>query len=222
VNKLKTADFIDNDLTVFFSLPFYPVKNKTYFFHGHFALGLEDKVYQIYNPKMLKSDFLISIMPKNEWLYGNSKFWVDRNKNSKTYKHVHLYKKSELNRTTVFYAGLTNLDKYIINHIKNYFDLLENKYKNGKLKFNFFTNNCASLLNNIFYDQNWLNKELLDNIPSVIFRRLIEMWKKNKMDFNLGKLSKLHNNDFNVHKFCIGIPSLSSERFIDNWIKKIN
>ena len=85
-------------LTLFFSLPFYPSKKRNLFFHGPIALGIEDMVYQIFDPKLLKSDFMVSIMPINEWLYNNSKMWVDKDPISQTYRYVHLYKTSELQR----------------------------------------------------------------------------------------------------------------------------
>ena len=62
-------------LTLFFSLPFHQAGKRNLFFTGHIALGLNGIVYQVYNPGLLKTDFLFSIMPLNEWLHGEGNGW---------------------------------------------------------------------------------------------------------------------------------------------------
>ncbi len=104
----------DPTLTLYFSLPFYPVRSKTYFCHGHLALGIDDLVYQIYNPSLLKSGFLVPVMPRTKWLYESSICWVDRDPASPAYRHVHLYKEGELAKTSVYFISIHNIENPVL------------------------------------------------------------------------------------------------------------
>ena len=61
---------------LFFSMPFYPISRtyrKAISFHGHLSLGLGRNVYQLHDPKKLRSSFLVSKMPITSWFAGDNK-----------------------------------------------------------------------------------------------------------------------------------------------------
>ncbi|MBN1757224.1 MAG: hypothetical protein JW863_02835 [Chitinispirillaceae bacterium] len=214
---MKTRTF-KASLSLYFSLPFYPVKSRTFFYHGHLALGIEDTVYQIYNPKLLKSDFLVSVMPVATWLYENDRFWIDRDPSSRTYKHVHLYRESELAKTKVYFIKIDGIDTNITGPVQQYFKTIEEQFQRGELKFNFLTRNCASLLNAVFYDNFGMCRSASDGIPSVIFRKVYDRLKTMDTDIHIGKLDKIKNPRFRIHRYCLGINSFSCEKYMDGWI----
>jgi len=216
--------FNNNQLILFFSLPFYPVisPKKRLFLNGHIAVGIDGNVYQIFNPYLLDNDFLVSMMPINEWLYNDANYVVNKNKESPYYKYVHLYKKSELKRTTVFYCVLNNLNSQFIDNAKLYFNDIENKFREKKIKFNIFNNNCSNLISNFFYQQNLLKKGIFDFIPFIFFKRLIIFLKKNNLNFSTGVLFKIPNNYFKIRKFTLGLFSFNSEKSILKWLIKYN
>ena len=101
-----------SNLTLFFSLPFRPAGRKNIFYNGHCAVGLDSKVYQVYNPQLLKSNFLFSVMPVGDWLFGEGKKWVERDPSSPKFRHVYLYKTCETRRTVVYAAGIRADETY--------------------------------------------------------------------------------------------------------------
>ena len=208
----------NSPLTLYFSLPFYPVRGKTYFYHGHLALGIEDLVYQIYNPYLLKSGFLVSVMPRNTWLHESGRFWVDRDRTSPTYRHVHLYKESELAKTSVYFIGVVPVDTKILPRIEKYFTTIEELFQNGRLKFNFFSKNCAGFLNEVYYDNFGISRGCFDVVPSLFFHRIGSFLKAMNSTVTIGKLRKSENGKFRIHRYCIGINSLSCEMSMDNWV----
>ncbi|HOJ64424.1 MAG TPA: hypothetical protein PLE45_08380 [Spirochaetota bacterium] len=211
---------LKNRLTLFFSLPFYPSERKNMFLHGHISLGIEDRVYQIFNPYLLKSDFLVSIMPVDEWLYNDSSYWVDRDKKSKTYRYVHLYRKSELKRTTVFYCSF-KVEKETIEKANSFFSEIEKLFKYGKLKFRVFKDNCSGLIADFFYKERLIKRNFFNFIPFLFFKKVIVTLSHKKIDFVTGILFKEKNMDFNIHNFCW--PYIyKPEKTILKWIKKYN
>lgn len=209
-----------NHLTIFFSLPFYPVYKKNLFFNGHIALGIEDKVYQIFNPYLLKSDFLVSIMPVDEWLFNDSDYWVDRDKDSKTYTYVHLYKKGELKRTTLFYCSL-EVSTQTIQSAKDFFYDIENRFKSGSLKFRVFQDNCSGLIADFFYKEKLIKKNFFDFIPYIFFKNLVKNFYKKNLNFKTGIFLKELNNSFKIHNFLF--PFIFNPKVkILKWIKKYN
>ena len=108
---LKTSNLI-----LYFSLPFKKSGTISPFFNGHIGLSLDGMLYHIVNPHLLKSDFLFSIMPTQEWLFGSSRQWVDRDTASPNYRHVYLYRKNESTRTAVYSAGITVSQDIIWGH----------------------------------------------------------------------------------------------------------
>lgn len=201
-------------------MPFYRKSKKNLFFHGHIAIGLNEFVYQIYNPKLLHSNFFVSKMPIKHWLFKDGKFF-DNKKDSSTYRHVHLYRKAESKKTIVYYAG-TSLKKSKIKLFQDYFEDQEKKYQLGEIYFNIFNKNCATEINTILYIQKWLKKNIFDFIPAILFKRLIQSWKNKNISFNFGKISgKTIESSFQLHKLCIGIPSLNPEKHLDNYLHNI-
>ncbi len=214
--------FNNNDLILFFSLPFYPViGKKNFFFNGHIAFVIDGKVYQIFNPNLLKTDFLVSIMPINEWLYNDSNYIVDKNKQSSSYSYVHLYKTSELKRTTVFYVILKKADD-LIDKAKKYFNSINNKFQKKELKFDIYNKNCSTLIAEFFYQENLLKKSLVDKIPFLFFKRVVITFKKNNLNFSTGALFKIENKYFKIRKLCLGLFSFNAEKSILKWLKKYN
>lgn len=216
-------NFKSNQLILFFSLPFYPlIYKKSLFLNGHVALGIDGKVYQIFNPNLLKSDFILSKMPIDEWLYNDSDYLVDKNKESDSYSYVHLYKKSELKRTTVFYAVLNNICPKLIKNAQLYFDDINNRFIEKKLKFNLISNNCSTLIASFFYKEKLLNKSIYDLLPALFFNRVVINFKKNDFDFFTGVLFKIPNNYFKIRKICLGLFYFNVERSMVKWLKKYN
>jgi len=217
-------NFWKNKLTLFFSLPFYPVYNniRNFFYHGHIALGIEEKVYQIFNPYLLKSDFLVSIMPIEEWLYNDSNYLVDRDKDSKTYTYVHLYRVCELRRTTVF-CCILNCDKHLIENAKSFFSNIEKEFKESKLKFRVFQDNCSGLISDFFNKEKLVKKGLFDFIPFLFFKKVIFTFKKKNLDFYTTAFLKKPDKNFEITKICIGVPAIGNiERYVLRFLQQYN
>jgi len=208
-------------LTLFFSLPFYPSKKRNLFFHGHIALGIEDMVYQIFDPKLLKSDFMVSIMPINEWLYNNSKMWVDKDPISQTYRYVHLYKTSELQRTTVFYCGLNGLDNDVVLRAKDYFRAIDQDYSQKKIKFTFFKNNCSELVSNFFCKEGLIKQNTFNIIPAPFFKNFVSAIKEGSYNYKVGVLEKKKGSEFKTHRFCIGLSLNNSYKDMVSWLDRL-
>ncbi len=113
-----------SNLALFFSLPFKPAGRRNLFLNGYIALGVERTIYQVYDPKLLKSDFLFSEMPTRDWLFGDGGYWVDRDPPSPQFKHVYLYRTCESTRTVVHFF-FTNDCSSIIAAALNRVNVLE-------------------------------------------------------------------------------------------------
>ncbi|HMB00155.1 MAG TPA: hypothetical protein VKS21_04125, partial [Spirochaetota bacterium] len=163
----------DTGLTLYFSLPFYPVDKKNCFFHGHTALQLENTVYQVYNPLMLKSNFLISVMPANVWLNEAGVYWVNNDPSAAAYKWVNLYGKAELQRTVVYSLTLNDVPQVRLNKYFSFFAQTEERYKLGEMKFSLLSDNCTGYLFPVFKNEGLMNKGLLNFLPAVFFKKAL-------------------------------------------------
>ena len=134
-----------SNLILFFSLPFKPVGKVNFFFNGHIALALDNLVYHIVNPYLLRTDFLFSIMPAASWLFGSGGRWVERDSTSPAYRHVYLYKKNESTRTVVYCAGAV-VEPRMVEHIRNRFISEDGRFREGATRYDFFRYNCSSII----------------------------------------------------------------------------
>jgi hypothetical protein len=207
---------------LFFSLPFYPVcraYRKTVSFNGHLSLTLGKKVYQIHDPEKLRSSFLVSKMPTTSWLFDDGR-WYEWDQSSDQYRHVHLYERAEVKRTVVFYAALKNIPPGKLAIYEDYFDTLEDKFQKGSYRFNMLGNNCSRAINHIFYREDWFEPGLLDFLPAVTYKRLVNSWKKRGFDFITGHLDINRLSQFRLHKLCFGLFTPFPDRELANWLKR--
>lgn len=207
---------------LFFSLPFYPLRKafrKTITFHGHLSLALGSTVYQLHDPKKLRSHFLVSRMPTTAWLFEDGR-WFEWDPSSEHFRHVHLYERAEIKRTVVFYAALKNFPLSKQAFYENYFDKLERDFQRGHYQFHLFDNNCTGAINHVLYREGWLNKGLLDFLPAFAFKRLVRAWKKNNLDFTTGFINEYQHAHFKLHKLCLGMFTLAPDRELAHWLKR--
>ena len=209
-----------HSITIYFSLPFYPAAKKTYFFNGHLAIALNHTVYQLYNPKLLKTDFFISEMPLREWLYGRSKFWCYRKKSDKKYKHVYLYGCGEALRTKVFYIQLNGIHSEEICAIKQKLSEYEDAYRMKKMSFRLIGFNCSNFVGSILYEKLQLKKQFLDFLPAVLFKRILKKLRSEKMPHQTGFISERMQDRFKLHSYCIGLCLFQSEKCISRFVEK--
>ncbi len=205
---------------LFFSLPFYPIskiyKKKSFVF-GHLSLALGNTVYQLHDPAKLRSSFLVSRMPVEEWLFCDGA-WYDWDTASPTYRHVHLYEKAEVKRTAVFFAAIKNFPKERQLLYERYLESIERYFHNGRFRFNQLFNNCTRGINNILYREQWFKKGPLDFIPVISFKRLVSAWKRLDYPFVGGHFSENNPACFRVHNICFGLFTLSPGRALARWI----
>ena len=222
----NTADAACSFLTpeynfiLFFSLPFYPIskvyKKKSFVF-GHLSLALGNTVYQLHDPARLRSSFLVSRMPVEEWLFRDGA-WYDWDSTSPSYRHVHLYEKAEIKRTAVFFAAIKNFPIERQALYERYLESIERHFHNGRFRFNLLFNNCTRVINNILYRERWFRKGPLDFIPAVSFKRLVAAFKYHQLPFVAGHFSENNPAYFRVHNICWGLCSLSPARDLARWI----
>jgi len=202
-------------MTIYFSMPFYPVSYKTHFYSGHLAVSINETVYQIFDPKMLKSNFIVSKMPVYNWLHEEKVRWVDKNRVSNTYRFVNLYGKSEKKRTLVYFIRINDVSENNKLYYEDYFNSIEEKYQKKQIAFSIYKNNCVSLLNPIFYNEGILKKNLLNIIPVSAFKNILKVCKANNRDFISGKIMEIESN-YRIHKFCLGIFRRYPEKKLDS------
>ncbi len=195
------------NFTLFFSLPSYPVRRKTYFYHGHIALALGATVYQLHDPAMLRSSFMVARMPLDTWLFRGGP-WFDDD----------LYETAETNRTVIFYAALKNFPQEKLARAETYINQLEHSYRQGALSFFKYGNNCATLINPIYYREGWLRANPLDFMPAVIFRRLCRAWQRAGLHFAAGGIDRHNPADYRLHRFCWGLLPLYPEKIMQRWL----
>ena len=218
----KTFLPAEYNFILFFSLPFYPVYRayrKTISFNGHLSLALGNNVYQLHDPKKLGSSFLVSKMPTTSWLFEDGR-WYEWDPSSTHFRHVHLYERSEVKRTVVFYAALKNMSQNKLSLYEEYFNTLEDDFQGGSYRFNLLRNNCSRALNRIFYREGWFKPGLLDFLPAITYKRLVAAWKKRGEDFITGYLDINRLSQFKVHKVCLGMFTPFPERELAYWLKR--
>lgn len=212
----------DYNFILFFSLPFYPISKvykKNYFVFGHLSLALGNTVYQLHDPARLRSSFLVSRMPVDEWLFRDGA-WYDWDTASPTYRHVHLYEKGETKRTAVFFAAIKNFPKERLLLYERYLESIERSFHRGNYRFNLLFNNCTRVINNILYREQWFRKGPLDFIPAISFKRLVAACKRRDLPFVAGHFSENNPARFRVHNYCCGLLTLSPDRDLARWIAR--
>lgn len=205
---------------LFFSMPFYPVSRtyrKTISFHGHLSLGLGRNVYQLHDPKKLRSSFLVSKMPITSWLSEDGR-WYEWDPSSKHFRYVHLYEKAEAKRTVVFYIALKDFSLTKQKLYENYFEKLERDFQRGSYHFNLLDNNCSRAINRIFYREDWFKRGPLDFLPVVTFKRLVVAWEKRGLNFIAGHINEKRLPQFKLHKLCLGMFTLAPDRELIHWL----
>ena len=206
-----------SNLILFFSLPFKPAGTNNLFFNGHTALALGDTVYHIVNPSLLRTDFLFSVMPVASWLYGPPGSWVDRNPASPSYTHVYLYRKCESTRTVVYAAGM-KVEPELTKNIRDRFTAENDLFRTGARKYNLFTENCSSVIADALVESGLLSKSILNNIPSILFRRFVQLRSR---DVQVKSIDRLDHRRFTLHRICYGLWSFNPRRAMDRWIASL-
>jgi hypothetical protein len=221
MNK-KNCDFLSSEYNfiIFFSLPFYPLSKayrKTYNFYGHVSLGLGRNVYQLHDPKKLRSSFLVSKMPLAAWLFEDGR-WFEWDPTSSNYRHVHLYEKAEIKRTVIFYAALKEFPSHKQVMHENYFEQLESDFQNGRFHFNLLGTNCARAINYVFYREGWFKRMPLDFLPVVSFKRVVSSWQRKGFDFTAGYIEENKTDSFKLRRLCLGMLNIYPEQRLAEWL----
>jgi hypothetical protein len=205
-----------SNLVLFFSLPFQPVGRSNLFLNGHIALGMEGTVYQVYDPKLLKADFLFSRMPAGDWLFGSGGPWVDRTPSSPRFTHVYLYGKCESERTVVYCAGI-ELRWSAVQKIKSRIGEDEDRFGSGNLRFDILTNNCSSLVASALGAAGLVEASASHRIPARLFKSFVTT-NAGGYDVRVGKVSAYDASAFALHRYCIGAGMMQPEKAMDRWV----
>ncbi len=208
-------------ITIYFSLPFFPVQKKTFFYNGHIAIAVNKTVYQLFDSKMLKSDFIVSKMPLKDWLFGKSKKWCHNTNESNQYSHVYLYGHGETHRTKIYYIEINNLQEETLTNIKNQIECIEEQYRKDHISFNFLKFNCSSFVAQVLLKTKIMNYDFFNLIPSILFKNIIKTSIKQNHSFSIGKIDQINTRKFDIHKICIGIFSFNSEKYMDKLINNV-
>lgn len=208
-----------SNLILFFSLPFRPAGKRNLFYNGHIALGLEGLVYQVYNPRLLRSDFLFSVMPVRDWLFGKGGKWVERDPDSPCFRHVYLYGKSESRRTVVYGAGC-KVDTRIIASLREQFMKEDDRYKIGRGSYDLLRNNCSSLIAGSMSKVGLIFPAPFNIIPVLFFKRFILNNLRTKK-ISVGKISAFDGAAFTLHRYCFGMRGMYPEHIMDRWVMRI-
>ena len=203
-----------SNLVLFFSLPFKPVGRVNLFYNGHIALALDEKVYHIVNPTLLKTNFLFSVMPVDSWLFGKGGKWVERDPLSPHYTHVYLYKKCESCRTVVYGAGLT-VNKEVVESIRKYFHNEDRRFKTGERQYDFFRSNCSSIIANALVASGLIKNNLFDILPSFLFRGFARNFRK---EVTLRSVNQFDRDRFRIHRLCYGLWGTDPKNIMDRWM----
>lgn len=211
-----------SSVTLFFSLPFTPVKNHTRFYNGHMAIAIDSDVYQIFNPDMLKCGFLVSRMPVEEWLYGESRKWCHDDRAESGYSRVYLYGKGEAFRTKVFSLDITYAVGSHAREIRDYFEDLENAYQEKKIAYQEkkiayhpVRFNCATVILDVLSRYVWLGTHPLDFLPAVVFRNVLRHLDGAGCPYSVDSISMIHAESFRVHSYCMGFLFGDAEGYFE-------
>jgi hypothetical protein len=207
-----------SNCVLFFSLPFKPAGRRNLFLNGHIALGMEGTVYQAYDPKLLKADFLFSRMPWREWLLGKGGAWVDRDPSSPRFTHVYLYGECESKKTVVYYAGI-EVESSTLKQIKARISEEERRFRRGDLTFNILGSNCSSMIAAALGSVGLVAAGALNRVPVRLFKDFV---RKNarESDVRVGKVAAYDESRFELHRYCVGTGILHPEKAIDRWVAK--
>jgi hypothetical protein len=205
-----------SNLTLFFSLPFRPACRKNVFYNGHCAVCLDGQVYQVYNPKLLKSNFLFSVMPVADWLFGEGTKWVERDPSSPKFRHVYLYKTCESNRTAVYAAGVS-VNAKTVDAIKNSFIEEDERFRSGAAAYDFIRNNCSSIIAAGLVRIGILKPGPQNLVPAMLFKRFAAN-PALANNIRIGKVAAYDTARFGLHRFCIGLWGLDPEKTMDRWL----
>jgi hypothetical protein len=216
-----TADSIQprlgpSDIVLFFSLPFRPAGRRNIFFNGHIALGIGDSVYQVFNPRLLKADFLFSVMPIDDWLFGGTGKWVERDPSSPNYRHVHLYGTGESRRTVVYYARRT-IGAAIAERLKEKIAATEDSFRSSLSAYSFLGNNCSSIIAAVLHKADLFGRGFFDRVPALFFRSFMKACVESG-GADLGKIAMPDRSSFKLNPFCIGVPGLDPQKRVDRWL----
>lgn len=223
-NEIHVQKLLDRgyNLILFFSLPFIPLKQKAFrrrINYGHLAVSLGDTVYQMVEPERLKSNFLVSRMPLNSWLYEDGP-WHEWDMDSDDYRHVHLFERAEVKRTSVFYAALNSYPESKIIIYKDYFERVEDSFQNGKMAFKLLTDNCSHMICEMFYREGWLGKHLFDFLPAHTYKRLVRAWHHKGHDCTVGFMDENRQRDqFDLQRVCPGVFSFDARLGMIRWVQ---
>ncbi|MBN1578509.1 MAG: hypothetical protein JW913_18245 [Chitinispirillaceae bacterium] len=202
-----------SNLILFFSLPFKPVGKVNFFYNGHIALALDRTVYQIINPYLLRTDFLISIMPAASWLFGDGGQWVERDPASPRYRHVYLYKRSETTRTVVYGAGAL-VEPQVVEGIRNRFNAEDRSFREGSTRYDFLRYNCSSIIADALSEAGLVRRSLLNTIPALFFRRFVDT---RRHAITLRSTDHYDRTRFSIHRICFGLWGLDPKEMMDRW-----
>ena len=205
---------------LFFSLPFKPIRRFNPFFNGHIAIALYGTVYQIYNPQLLKSEFLFSIMPVRSWLFGKGGRWVDRDPASPNFRHVYLYTRCESRRTAVYGAGVT-LKRSVVDYIRYRFIEEDKQFKEGRFRYSFFNQNCSSIIADVLAEAGLVTRNPLNKIPVCFFKNFVRN-QKSQSEMIIRSIAHYDRRNFTLHRICIGLLSFNPQRSMDRWATSIS
>ena len=186
------------------------------FLNGHIALGMEGTVYQVYDPKLLKADFLFSLMPWRDWLFGKGGAWVDRDPSSSRFTHVYLYGKCESKRTVVYYAGM-KVESSTLKQIKARTSEEERRFRRGDLTFNILGSNCSSMIAAALGSVGLVAASALNRVPVRLFKDFV---RKNtrESEVRVGKVAAYDESRFGLHRYCVGTGIMHPEKALDRWV----
>jgi hypothetical protein len=184
------------------------------FFNGHIAVSLEGTLYHIVNPQLLRTDFLFSVMPVNNWLFGSGGPWVERDPASPRYRHVYLYRKCESLRTVVYAAGL-RVTSSLIHQLQSNITSTEKLFLSGERKYDFFRNNCSSIIASIFVDADLIPYTRYNAVPSLFFKRFVSTHRNT---ITTRQCEVFDRSRFSIRKFCLGLWSLNPKRSMDQTV----
>ena len=208
-------------LILYFSLPFTQKHKRGFFFNGHIALQAGGDVYQIFNPELLKSPFLISRMPVNAWLYDAAVKWVERSQKSPYYRWVNLYGKAETERTAVYALAREKVPEENIAAVHTYFADLEHEFEKGRVRFSILWNNCINLLAPVLKTNGFLPAGYPALIPVLSFKKAVSFMRETEKNCSVYRVPGKLLPSFKTQPFCIGLCNLSAEKHMDGFIRTI-
>ena len=201
-------------LVLYFSLPFHPAGCPNWYCTGHAALGIDGTVFQVFDPRRLRADFLVSRMPEEDWLFGDGGFWVDRDPASPRYRHVYLYGQPETRRTVVYFAE-TGVSSGEAARILAAFDAMDLAFLRGELSFRLGRANCASLVAEALATAGLWKPRWGDRVPALLFRRFLA---QGDGDLRTGRWDLPDSADFQLQRLCWGLGLAHPLRAMDRII----